>query len=83
MLNYLVIGLGGFAGAVSRYIVALWVGERWGRSFSSGNADGKRQRLFPYRIAHHGIPGKIDGQPSVEVVYNSRVPGRLYHLFRL
>ncbi|MFA5809100.1 MAG: DUF190 domain-containing protein [Thermoleophilia bacterium] len=26
MLNYLVIGLGGFAGAVSRYIVAPWIG---------------------------------------------------------
>ncbi|MFA6001278.1 MAG: fluoride efflux transporter CrcB [Thermoleophilia bacterium] len=36
MLNYLVIGLGGFAGAVSRYIVGLWIGERWGRSFPLG-----------------------------------------------
>lgn len=36
MMNYLVIGLGGFAGAVSRYVVALWVGERWGRSFPMG-----------------------------------------------
>jgi len=36
MLNYLVIGIGGFAGAISRYIVGLWVGERWGRSFPLG-----------------------------------------------
>ncbi|MHB8792945.1 MAG: fluoride efflux transporter CrcB [Thermoleophilia bacterium] len=36
MMNYLVIGLGGFAGAVSRYVVAHWVGERWGRSFPFG-----------------------------------------------
>lgn len=36
MMNYLVIGLGGFAGAVSRYAVSLWVGERWGRSFPLG-----------------------------------------------
>lgn len=36
VVNYLVIGLGGFAGAVSRYAVALWLGERWGRSFPVG-----------------------------------------------
>ena len=36
MMNYLVIGLGGFLGAISRYVVALWIGERWGRSFPLG-----------------------------------------------
>lgn len=36
MTNILVIGIGGFAGAVSRYAVALWIGERWGRSFPLG-----------------------------------------------
>lgn len=35
-MDYLIIGLGGFAGAISRYIVALWIGERWGRSFPLG-----------------------------------------------
>ncbi len=35
-MDYLVIGVGGFAGAVSRYAVALWIGERWGRSFPLG-----------------------------------------------
>jgi len=35
-MNYLVIGLGGFAGAISRYAVGVWVGERWGRSFPLG-----------------------------------------------
>ncbi len=34
--NYLIIGLGGFFGAVSRYIVALWIGQRWGRIFPLG-----------------------------------------------
>jgi CrcB protein len=28
--------MGGFAGAISRYAVSLWVGERWGRSFPLG-----------------------------------------------
>ena len=36
MIDYLVIGIGGFTGAVSRYAVAMWVGERWGRSFPLG-----------------------------------------------
>ncbi len=36
MENMLVIGTGGFFGAASRYAVAQWVGERWGRSFPMG-----------------------------------------------
>ena len=36
MLNILIIGIGGFAGAVSRYGLALWIGQRWGRSFPLG-----------------------------------------------
>ena len=34
--NYLIIGFGGFLGAVTRYIVALWIGQRWGRTFPLG-----------------------------------------------
>jgi fluoride exporter len=36
MLNYLVIGLGGFLGATTRYAVSLWIGQNWGRSFPLG-----------------------------------------------
>ena len=36
MIDYLVIGIGGFTGAISRYAVAAWIGERWGRSFPMG-----------------------------------------------
>ena len=36
MADYLLIGLGGFLGAISRYIVALWIGQRWGRTFPLG-----------------------------------------------
>ena len=35
-MNILIIGLGGFVGAVSRYGLALWIGQRWGRSFPLG-----------------------------------------------
>ncbi len=36
MDKLLIIGAGGFAGAITRYWVAIWVGERWGRSFPLG-----------------------------------------------
>jgi fluoride exporter len=36
MLKYLVIGAGGFAGAITRFAVATWIGQRWGRSFPLG-----------------------------------------------
>jgi CrcB protein len=35
-MNYLIIGAGGFVGAITRYILAVWIGERWGRSFPLG-----------------------------------------------
>ncbi len=36
MTNILIIGIGGFVGAVSRYGLALWIGQRWGRAFPLG-----------------------------------------------
>ena len=36
MMNYLIIGAGGFVGAINRYILAVWIGQRWGRSFPLG-----------------------------------------------
>jgi CrcB protein len=36
MTNILFIGIGGFLGAVSRYWVAIYIGQRWGRSFPLG-----------------------------------------------
>jgi CrcB protein len=36
MANVLIIGIGGFVGAVSRYWIALWIGQRWGRNFPLG-----------------------------------------------
>jgi CrcB protein len=36
MMNVLFIGIGGALGAVSRYALALWIGQRWGRSFPLG-----------------------------------------------
>jgi CrcB protein len=35
-MNYLFIGIGGFSGAIVRYAVGLWIGQRWGRSFPLG-----------------------------------------------
>jgi CrcB protein len=36
MANIFMIGIGGFLGAISRYGVALWIGQRWGRNFPLG-----------------------------------------------
>ena len=36
MVNIFIIGIGGFLGAISRYGVALWIGQRWGRNFPLG-----------------------------------------------
>jgi fluoride exporter len=36
MTNYLIIGIGGFFGAIARYTVALWIGQNWGRMFPLG-----------------------------------------------
>jgi CrcB protein len=35
-VRLLMVGAGGFAGAVARYAVGLWIGQRWGRSFPLG-----------------------------------------------
>ncbi|BCB96230.1 putative fluoride ion transporter CrcB [Dissulfurispira thermophila] len=35
-MNYLIVGIGGFLGAISRYGLALWIGQKWGRSFPFG-----------------------------------------------
>jgi len=36
MIKYLIIGAGGFTGAIARFAVAVWIGQRWGRSFPLG-----------------------------------------------
>ena len=35
-MNILIIGIGGFLGAVTRYGLGLWIGQRWGRLFPLG-----------------------------------------------
>lgn len=36
MGDYLIIGAGGFIGAIARYVVATWIGQKWGRTFPLG-----------------------------------------------
>ena len=35
-IRLLFVGAGGFFGAIVRYSVGLWIGQRWGRSFPLG-----------------------------------------------
>ena len=36
MLNYIVVFAGGGIGSVARFILATWIGQRWGKSFPLG-----------------------------------------------
>lgn len=36
MVNYFLIGMGGFIGAIARYGISLWIGQRWGKGFPLG-----------------------------------------------
>jgi CrcB protein len=36
MINYIIIFAGGGVGASSRYALATWIGQKWGRSFPLG-----------------------------------------------
>jgi CrcB protein len=36
VVTYLVIGAGGFIGAITRYLLAAWIGQSWGRTFPLG-----------------------------------------------
>ena len=36
MVTYVVIGAGGFIGAITRYAMATWIGQKWGRTFPLG-----------------------------------------------
>jgi len=36
MVNYMVVFVGGGIGSVVRYILAVWIGQKWGRNFPLG-----------------------------------------------
>ncbi len=36
VVNLIFVGAGGFIGAISRFLVSVWVGQRWGRVFPFG-----------------------------------------------
>lgn len=36
MQNVVIVGIGGFLGAIARYALALWIGQKWGRVFPLG-----------------------------------------------
>jgi len=36
MMNYIIVFAGGGTGAVARFALGTWIGQRWGRSFPLG-----------------------------------------------
>ncbi|MFN3478928.1 MAG: fluoride efflux transporter CrcB [Thermodesulfovibrionales bacterium] len=36
IVNLAIVGIGGFFGAITRYSLGLWIGQKWGRIFPLG-----------------------------------------------
>ncbi len=36
MQNIVIVGMGGFLGAVARFLIGMWIGQNWGRNFPLG-----------------------------------------------
>lgn len=36
LLQLAAVGMGGFIGAITRYTLAVWIGQKWGRTFPLG-----------------------------------------------
>jgi fluoride exporter len=64
MLKYLVIGVGGFIGAVARFIVAMWIGQRWGRSFPLGTFVINVSGSFLIGLLMYLLPEKLGVNPQ-------------------
>jgi CrcB protein len=64
MLKYLVIGVGGFIGAVARFIVAMWIGQRWGRSFPLGTFVINVSGSFLIGLLMYLLPEKLAVNPQ-------------------
>ena len=82
MQNFIVIGMGGFLGAVARYAIGLWIGQKWGRTFPLGTFFINISGSF-YRLSYGSLHRKTHAEPSVENVLCYRVPWRIHHLFHL
>ena len=35
-MDFFIVGVGGFIGTITRYVVGAWIGQKWGRSFPLG-----------------------------------------------
>ncbi len=68
MLQYLLIGLGGFMGANARYLVQLWAANRWGTTFPYGtllaNVSGSFAIAFFLTLA----TGRLSISPEVRLL---------------
>ena len=67
MTNYFIIGLGGFFGAVSRYAVALWIGQRWGRIFPLGTFIVNVSGCFFISLLMSLLTEKFMGNPQIRL----------------
>lgn len=73
--NCILIGLGGFLGAVARYIVAIWIGQRWGRIFPFGTVVVNVSGCFFIGFLMSLFTEKIMGSPQARLFLITGVLG--------
>ncbi|VAX34776.1 Fluoride ion transporter CrcB [hydrothermal vent metagenome] len=67
MYNILIIGIGGFIGAVTRFLISAWVGQKWGRSFPLGTFVVNITGCFLIGLAMTLFTERILASPSVRL----------------
>ncbi|GMT47613.1 Fluoride ion transporter CrcB [hydrothermal vent metagenome] len=67
MLNIILIGVGGFIGAVTRFLISAWVGQKWGRSFPIGTFVVNITGCFFIGLAMTLFTERILASPSVRL----------------
>jgi len=81
--NYLIIGLGGFLGAVARYTVALWVGQKWGRTFPLGTFVVNISGSFLISLLMSLFTERFMVSPQVRLFSGSGVYWCIYYIFNV
>ncbi len=75
MFNIILIGAGGFIGAVTRFLISAWVGQKWGRSFPLGTFVVNVTGCFLIGVAMTVLTERILASPSVRLFLTVGVLG--------
>lgn len=81
MINYIIIFAGEGVGASSRYALATWIGQKWGRSFPLGTFVINVSGSFVIGLLMTLMAERLTEQPSVEAAFGGWLSWRLHDLF--